>query len=158
MNGEAKALKEGNGLRRRKHALNRDSIYSRIDKRRVRFLLEQDVVDGGKEPASDSDTGLLSPTTLLEDLVLGEDFRVTFGARVSGCKSALNQQRLDVLPSFTNASGFLLTSAFVVLWRQTRPRAQVLGGFKLPHVNADFSNDANCCHWVGDTGDGQEQQ
>lgn len=58
-----------------------------------------------------------------------------------GGKSALNKQRFDVGSSSVDSGGFLLPSALVVLWRKTRPEAEMLRGGEHGHIHSDLRND-----------------
>ena len=70
--------------------------------RRVRLVLEQDMVDRRKQPAGDGDPGLFRAAPLFKLLVFRADFRILFRTRMARSHGTLNQQRLNVLPGLTN--------------------------------------------------------
>ncbi len=115
------------------------------------------MIDSGKQSSCDGDFGFSGTAPLFEDLILGKDFRMPFGARVTCRDRTLNKQWLEVLSSFANASCLLLVGTLIILRRKTCPGTKVLGRFELLHIGADFTDYANGSHGVGDAGDGKQQ-
>ena len=106
---------------------------------------------------SNSDSGFSGTASLLEDLVLGNDFRMELRAWIAGSDRTLYEQRFEVLPCFTDASSFLLVGALVVLRDKASPRTKVFGGLELAHIGSDFGDHTDGSHGVGETGDGKQQ-
>ena len=79
----------------------------------VRLVLLQNVVDGSQQHSGDSDDSFFVSPALFESEITVTDFRKLFGT--DGCKSALNEQRLDVSSGATDSGGFLLPGTLIVL-------------------------------------------